>query len=234
MSDAPLSVVPVPRSAALALRFVGLDLHALRPYARGVLVTLLLVAVLSVLPSRSPYAVIPPITLVAVILGPQYLFASDERSDLDTLYTVLGLPRRAVVAGRYLTVTVLGVGLVLLGLIATVILAAVLRVPLELPVTAGLAVLAVVALCVLFAFQLPVFFAIGYTAARPVAFLVPGAVIVLGIVGAQLVPDAEAVLLSALLRTGTPLAAVLAVAVAAALLVGSSAVSRRLYARRDL
>ncbi|WOQ18699.1 ABC-2 transporter permease [Raineyella sp. W15-4] len=219
-----------------ALRFVGLDLRALRPYARGLALTLVIMTVFTVLPSRNPYAVLPPLMLGAVIVGPQYLFAADERSDLDTLYTVLGVPRRAVVAGRYLTVALLEAVLTLLGLATTAIAAAALRVPLELSIVAGMTMIAVAVLCLVFACQLPLFFAVGYTAARPYVFVVPIVAFVGGflVLGAGLVPDAGPLLLSALQHLGTVPAGVLTIAVSAGLLVASAELSQRLYARRDL
>lgn len=217
-----------------ALRFVSLDLRALRPYARGLALTVALLTILAVLPSRSPYAVLPPLVFAAAILGPQYLFAADERSDLDTLYAVLGVPRRAVVAGRYLTVALLGVVLTLLGLAITAIAAAVLRVPMELPIVGGMTVIAVAAVCLVFACQLPVFFAVGYATARPFAFVIPMVVFVGGILSAGLVPDAGRLALGALQYLSTPLVGVLAVVVGAGLLFASAELSQRLYARRDL
>lgn len=215
-------------------RLVGLDLRSLRPYARNMVVPVVIILGAAVLPTRSPYAMIPAAAVFAAIIAPQYLFGNDERGRLDTLYTALGIARRGVVAGRYATTLLLLLVFTAAGLILTPVTALALRVELDWPIAAALAAGSVGIVGVLLAIELPAYFALGATRARTVGFAVPAAVIVAVVLAGWALPDAGTILLDWLQNTSPGWLALAALATLAVLGTASNLLAVRLYVRRDL
>jgi hypothetical protein len=217
-------------------RVVGLDLRSLRPSAKVVVWVALAVAIVFSLTNRQPFLVIQLAGLLVAMLAPQYLFNNDERGRLDTLYTALGIPRRTVVAGRYATLTSLAVAGVAVGIILTVILAAIFSTRLNWGSMAALALATIAAAGLILAVQAPFYFSLGFTRARPVGFVALLALAIpayfLGIVA----PDTGTWRFGGTSLTGpllilVPLGGLIAVA---ALGILSYSIAARRYARRDL
>ncbi len=215
-------------------RFIGLDLRSLRPYARNLIIPAVIILVAAVLPTRSPYAMIPAAAVFAVIIAPQYLFGNDERGQLDSLYTALGIPRRQVVSGRYATSLLLLIALTAVGLILAPLTALVLRVELSWAIAAALAAGSAAIVGALLAVELPAYFALGATRARTVGFAVPAVSIVAVVLAGWAFPDAGMTLLGWLQGTSPGWLALTALAILAALGTASSVLATLLYARRDL
>ncbi|MEZ3161812.1 ABC-2 transporter permease [Microbacterium sp. BWT-B31] len=215
-------------------RFIRLDLRSLRPYARNLIIPVVIILVAAVLPTRSPYAMIPAPAVFAVIIAPQYLFGNDERGRLDTLYTALGIARRQVVTGRYATSLLLLIGLTAAGLILAPVTALLLRVELDWAIAAALAAGSVGIVGALLAVELPVYFALGATRARTVGFAVPAAIILAVVFAGWAFPDAGTTVLGWLEGTSPGWLALAALAILAVLGTASSLLAARLYARRDL
>jgi len=208
---------------------VRLDVRTVSPYRRQLLPLVGVAAILSAVSTDSVVVV-----LAGAVFGSataSYPFAVGDKYDLDTLRAVLPVPRGLLVAARYLFAA--GVYLVV-GALATALalLAAAAR---EQPVDAG-ALLTALAVgfgtyAVLAGLQLPVYYALGYTRGRMVAFLpvvlASTAVgLVLSSTGGR-APDVAAWLVD---RTG-PVAA-LCLGAGVVVLAASAAVSWRLDGRR--
>lgn len=213
------------------LAFTALDLRALRPYAKSILLSLAVGAVAIVVPSRSVQGVLPAMFFLAAAIGPQYPFSLDERSRLDTLFATLPLGRRAVVLGRYATMLTVALMLAALGLLVSLAAAPAFGETLAATTLAMLATGGFAAFCLFTALELPFFFALGFSRARPFAFAAPlvgiGAVILVFGGGTDLLTTALDRLASWPLLAG-------AAVVGVVLLGASAALSTRLYGRRDL
>jgi len=106
-----------------------------------------------------------------------YPFIMGEKSALDALYTTLSVDRKTVVAGRYLFTLLLNLAAAAFAsalAAASTIASGILKINAALSdggmSSAALAVLVVI-LVVIQAAQLPLFFRLGYTRARPFTFL---------------------------------------------------------------
>lgn len=217
-----------------AFRFLGLDLRSLRPYAKSLVLPILIVAVAIAVTAPSPIALIPTLAFVAVIFVPQYLFALDERACLDTLYAALGNPRTTVVIGRHLTIALGGIVFILIGAAAAAVSALVTGERLGGAEAAVMSAIAFGMFSFVVACSTPVSFAIGQTKARPVALAVIAGLAVL-IAGVNwLAPD----IARDMLRFARELALVVLVLggllAGVALFAASAALSAYWYGRRDL
>lgn len=144
---------------------------------RRVLPPLLVVLVAAVVPPW-PAVGIGAAALVMTLLAPNH-FATDERGRLDTLYATLPISRRTVVLGRYAALVLLHL-VVAAAATALAVLVSLLRgqevsADVLVPVNLGSSAFYLLALAV----QLPFFFALGYTRARPLAYL-PAVVLTAG------------------------------------------------------
>lgn len=98
-------------------------------------------------------------------------FAADERGHLDTLYATLPITRRNVVAGRYLALVLIYLVAALLATIAAIIITLVGGHSVDVVVLAAVNVAAFLVFAVSAALQLPFFFSVGSTRARPMIFI---------------------------------------------------------------
>ncbi|PRI12360.1 ABC-2 transporter permease [Leucobacter massiliensis] len=216
-------------------RRIGLDLRSLRPYARQGLFALVIIFLpVLVSPEHDTSGMVFAAVVLAAAIGPQYLFSNDERGRLDTLYAALGVPRARTVWGRYASCLLLVIGLAAVALLLSWGLAEILGSSLDLELLGPLAVggiaLAGLVMCV----QLPVFFAVGFTRARPITFLALALVVAAFLAPALLSPELAAAALEWVAGASAGILMLLALLVLAVAVAGSAAVSVRLYARRDL
>lgn len=193
---------------------------------------LLFVLVLGVI-TPWPAVAIGGAAIVMSLLAPNP-FAADERGRLDTLYATLPITRRTVVVGRYIALVALYLGVALLATIAAVVIPLV-----EGKAVATTAVLAevdaagFVLFAVALAVQLPFFFSVGFTRARPMMYI-PVAVLAAAcwVASETGMLDHVSVLSVSSLNPAVLWAPGLVVAVVA--LVVSAAISSTRYARRAL
>ena len=209
--------------------FVRLDALTVRPQLRSYLF-LLGMGVLFGLMLEDSSSVIA-ISVVYGILTSSYAFAIEDKDGLSVLYGTLRVPRDVVVVGRYVGALLM---FVVIGAVSTALAALLSAFQGEtLTATEVLAVLAVS--FAIFAFtigvQFPLFFALGYTRAKLLAYL-PFLLVFAAIVAfTQAAPDAQS--LPAWLEPSAGAGAVVVVA-SLAVLVASCLVSRRIYGRKDL
>ncbi|MBN1170939.1 MAG: ABC-2 transporter permease, partial [Micromonosporaceae bacterium] len=102
-------------------QFVRLDLMAMRPYLKSMVVMVAIVAVAVAATSREPLAVFPALMVMGAMF-PSYPFSLDERAHLDALYATLPVSRTVVVLGRYVTLLIMFAGVVLAGLVTVAVL----------------------------------------------------------------------------------------------------------------
>lgn len=147
--------------------FTRLDLSSWFPRTQTLL-TLLFVVVVGVLLPIPGMAIVAAALVTSLMVSAPFL--SDERGRLNTLYGVLPVSRRVVVIGRALSIIAYYLVAAALATSVTVISAIVRsgRIDTELLLVAHAAALAFIALSM--ALQLPVFFRIGYSRGRLMAY----------------------------------------------------------------
>jgi hypothetical protein len=211
-------------AAAAALR---LDVMTVRPYTRQLVMVLGAMGVLVVI---GPPAVGLMAGAVFAAVVASYPFAVEDKNDLGTLHASLPVRRGALVLARY-TLSLLTY---LVATAAATVLALVWSTTGDAVVTGGelgvVAAVSFVTYAVLVGFQLPVYYAVGYTRGRllgyvPIMLLSAGA----GAVGASGTVDLAA-LVAPLERHPVATAAV-TIAAGALVLVGSALAAWRLDRR---
>jgi hypothetical protein len=213
-------------------RFVDLDLRSMRPNAKYMLIPAVVI-VTPVLLFLGPYMLIPAISALAVISAPSSLFANDEHGRLDTLYTALGIRRREVVAGRYATCLLLLVALTVAGILLAPVAALAFGTAYDWGTAAAVAAGSVVLIGVFLAAGLPAYFGTEPGPVR-VAASVLHAVILTGVFLGWTIPGVRTALLSWLGDANLAVLILAAFAILGVLGGASTALSARLYARRDL
>ncbi|HEU5470281.1 MAG TPA: ABC-2 transporter permease [Actinophytocola sp.] len=217
-------------------RFVGLDLRSMRPNAKFLIIPAAIVGVSTLVASAvllSPYLLIPGISCLAVLNTPMHLFGNDERGRLDTLYAALGIRRQHVVLGRYATCLLLLIALTVAGTLVAPVAALAFGAEFEWAVVAVVAAASVTLIGILLVAQLPAFFATGPGPIRIVAVF-PPAIIIAVLFLAWGFPAVRTGLLSWLEDANPARLTVAAIAALSILGLASTALSARLYARRDL
>lgn len=210
------------------LTFTRFDLGHLADQPRQYVVAFAFVTIVALASPISTLAL--PAAGIIVGLMAATTFALDERGRLDTLYATLPTSRSAAVVGRYTTVMTLWAAVTAVAVLATTIAPLVRGRSFE----SGLLLPMVIAGFGIVAFtlslQLPLFFAIGYTKAKPFRY-VPVAIVtipvwIIGQLG-LIPPEAAAGPGSAPVLIGTVVGGVV-------LLLASAGVASLAYARRQL
>jgi hypothetical protein len=213
-------------------RFVGLDLRSMRPNAKYMAIPVVVV-VAPVLLFLGPYMLIPAISGLAVVSAPSSLFANDELGRLDTLYTALGIRRRQVVAGRYATCLLLLIALTIAGVLLAPAAALALGTAFDWAIAAALAAGSVALVGTFLAAGLPAYFGLDPGPVRVVASFLHAIILTVVFLG-WAVPDVRTALLSWLGDVNLAWLTLAAFAIVGVLGAVSTALSVRLYARRDL
>lgn len=147
--------------------FTRLDLSSWFPRSQTLL-TLFFVVVIGVLLPVPGMAVMAAALVTSLMVSAPFL--GDERGHLDTLYGVLPISRRTVVIGRALSVFSYYVVAAVIATAVTVVMALVrgAAIPVEILLIAHAGALAFIGLSM--ALQIPVFFRIGYSRGRLMAY----------------------------------------------------------------
>jgi hypothetical protein len=211
--------------------FARFDLRNTFGQGTRVLAPLAFVALVAVVFPLPALAVIGAVAVGSLIAsGP---FLADERGRLDTLYATLPVTRRHVVIGRYVTLVVLYLVAAAIASVVSLVAAGVRGAPFD----GGAFVLAhavgFLAVSVALAVQVPFFFSVGFTRARPMMYL-PLAVLVAALWLTKNSGLFDHVTELRMPAASLAVAEVLAVLLGLALLVGSAAVSVGRYRRRAL
>ncbi|MEU6742192.1 ABC-2 transporter permease [Streptosporangium sandarakinum] len=216
------------------IRAIRLDLLALRPYRRSLL--LFLALAVGVPLYLGDVRLAPALLPAYLLFGLAYPFALADRFGLETLYAGLGLRRRDVVTARYLTAAVAlliaGAAGVLLGAVQSAATGRDLD-------PAGLLLMATAVqagVSVVVGVQFPLYLKFGYMRSKLLSFipllLLP---VTVSVLGSLLPQDAFAATLERVSAAVSPAAAVaVLLALALAALAVSYAVGLRLYTAKDL
>ncbi|MGM1018754.1 MAG: ABC-2 transporter permease [Actinomycetota bacterium] len=209
--------------------FTRLDLSAWFPRTQTLL-TLLVVAVVGVVLPIPGMAIVAAGMVTSLMVSTPFL--GDERGRLNTLYGVLPVSRSTVVAGRALSVLAYYLVAAVLATAVTVVMALVrgTQIPTDILLIAHAVALGFVGLSM--ALQLPVFFRIGYSRGRFMAYA--PVIVVAG--GAWLLQATGAHVSFQDALSGVPILAIAGVGALIALLgvVVAIVVSARVYRDREL
>jgi hypothetical protein len=157
-------------TAGALLRTARLDLRAVAPYGRAQIVVMALVVPLFASLAGEP-ATAQVIAAVFATFLASYPFAIADKFDLDTLYGMLPLSRRALVAGRF----VFALGLFVAAALFGAVLAAAIAAARHETIGAGdeglVLAISFAIFAAVVALQHPLFWALGYTKARAVSYV---------------------------------------------------------------
>ncbi|MET4783305.1 ABC-2 transporter permease [Glaciihabitans sp. UYNi722] len=179
----------------------------------------------------------PEVGIIAAAMIMSFLapnpFAADERGHLDTLYATLPITRRVVV-GRYLALVALYLAVAVVATIAVVVIPLTKGTAIDFAAFVPVNVAGFVIFAVALAVQLPLFFIVGYTRARPLIYIpIVAFVLVAWLVSQAGILDHGAFgSAGGSLPSGWILGLLVVIAVAA--LVASAVISSARYGRRDL
>jgi len=153
------------------LSFVKLDFITVKPYLSYKNMLIFLVVVVALSSGDTGGAVIIGIIMAFSLMYSSYPFAVGEKNAIDQLYFTLPLDKHSVVLGRYGFVLSLDVLSGILAIIFIFISQTVLQKPFSVPAT----LLTTLALFVIYTFfqaiQLPIYFKLGYTKAKFLAYM---------------------------------------------------------------
>jgi ABC-type transport system involved in multi-copper enzyme maturation permease subunit len=205
---------------------IHLDLVTVHPYRRQYLILIAVGLVITIsLPDPS---VALPSAAVYAALAAAYPFAIGDKADLSTLLGALPVRRISVVLGRYAFATLTFGVAVSIAIVAMIAVSAARSLPVE-PLTAlTLLAISFALFALTVGIQFPMYFTMGYTRARMLAYLPFAAIVLATVVGAPLLPQDG---------TEAAPAPALAIAVTAAglvMLAASAWTSCRLFSRRAL
>lgn len=157
-------------TAGATARMARLDVRSVAPYGRAQVLVMVLVVPLFASLTGEPATAVVMAAVFATFLA-SYPFAIADKNDLDTLYGMLPVSRRALVAGRYVFALALYVASTLLGGVMAAVIAAIRHEPVALADAALVAAISFAIYCVVVALQHPFFWAMGYTKARAVSYV---------------------------------------------------------------
>jgi hypothetical protein len=153
------------------LSFVRLDFITVKPYATlKNLIIFVAVALIMIISSGGGSSAIG-ILMVYAVLFSSYPFAVGEKNGIDALYVTLSIKRSTVVLGRYLFAIIVDVCAGLLACAFTFAILALLRINFTVLETFIEALALLMILSLLQAVQIPIFFKLGYTKAKFMAYL---------------------------------------------------------------
>jgi len=168
------------------------------------------------------------------VVSVSYLFQADERGLLDTLYATTSVSRRDVVIGRYLTIIFYAIVAAALGVVISLVGDAIDHHSFGWPVLATALLGAFVVIAVGVSAQLPIYFALGFTKARPLMFI---PILLVGGVGVVVIQFGVLKRIGGDIVSWTmnnPAIDAIGLVVGIALLMLSASIAVARYARREL
>lgn len=149
--------------------FIRMDLFTLKPYYKSAF-TIFGVGAIFGFVQRDAYAMAAICIMYALLLT-AYPFTIGDKYELDMLYATLAIRRRTVVTGRYALVILLFCAVALVAVLLSYILARSLGYPFAWRDMAMLVAVFFLIFAMGVAFQLPLFFKLGYTKAKFLSYL---------------------------------------------------------------
>ena len=154
-----------------AISFVKLDIITVKPYMtlKNLIILICLPVFLMWANNSIPFAA--GIIMVFGALFISYPFAVGEKNGIDALYATLSIARNTVVLGRYLFALTLNLCTGTLGFILAYLSSAVLKIDFQIGETVLIILVLFAAYSIVHAFQLPIYFKLGYTKAKFSAYI---------------------------------------------------------------
>lgn len=153
------------------LAFIRLDYITIKPYlTKKNLLIFAAVALIMLFSSDSSASAIGILMFYASIYA-GYPFAVGEKSGIDSLYTVLSIERKTVVSGRYLFTLVLNMCFGLLAYVFSFIASLLLQKEFNSREALMVTIVIFLVYSIIQAIQLPIYFKLGYTKAKFIAYL---------------------------------------------------------------
>jgi hypothetical protein len=143
---------------------------------------LLVFGVIVVIDSRNPVVLIPVLALVLAPMVAAQPFVVADKADLQTLYAILPLPRRAVLLGHYAWALTSFFAIVITGTGLAAVLAQAQDMPFNGPSVATLLTLSWALFAVSISIQLPLLIRFGYTRISVLATALPPVLIMVAVI----------------------------------------------------
>lgn len=154
-----------------AISFVRLDFITVKSYLTIKTLVIMIAAPLFMLISTGVSTMSISMFMVFAALYISYPFAIGDKNSMDALYQTLSITRNTVVIGRYLFTLTFDVCAGIIGIVVTYIMAAATQTQISY-IEAMLTLLTVFAVVTIIeAFQLPIYFKLGYEKAKFAAYL---------------------------------------------------------------
>jgi hypothetical protein len=217
-----------------SIAFAVLDWNLLKPYAKGMLIVLLLGVFMGVaLDSPSMFSTF---IIVQLMLVMTYPFSIGEKNGLDTLYGTLSLSRKNIVAGRYLFALVCEAVFLAAAVAGSWLLFKAFGGEFVIQNEIANACLMSCLFSLVSALQFPVYFKLGYTKAKVIA-LAPLMIVSMGLLQLPVLSKMFAFPFTSLAEhfTGNPLLRYVApVVLGLAFMAASYQISCGIYTKRDM
>jgi len=153
------------------LSFVKLDFITVKPYFTLKNLFILIAVSFIMMWSTGENASVIGIIMVFAALYVTYPFAVGEQNGIDALYATLSIKRNAVVLGRYLFAFIMDICAGVIACVLSFVLCALLQKGFDIRETAIVILTMFFVFSILQAFQLPIYFALGYAKAKFAAYL---------------------------------------------------------------
>jgi hypothetical protein len=154
-----------------ALSFVRLDFLTVKPYLTLKNMLIFVGVALIVIVGNNSVGGAIGILMALASLYASYPFAVGEKSGMDVLYATLSIPRKTVVLGRYLFALTLDVSVGLLAFGFSVIARVAVRKDFDMIRELLTVIILFLFFSIVQAIQLPIYFKLGYTKAKLLAYL---------------------------------------------------------------
>lgn len=216
--------------------FVYLDYCTIKPYKQSFYILVFVALVMGIV--IKSISSLPGIIMMGLLLTMSFPFSVVEKNGMDTLYATLPIKRKNVVTGRYVFVLCVEIFGVVFALLLSAALSAIFSVGLNITETLFSLCLLSAAFSLVVSLQYPIYFKLGYTKAQVFAYIPLLITFLFVAIGPTLLENLaplsavdilwKGILASPYLMYALPVAAGLLV------LALSCALSRRLYANRDI
>jgi len=152
------------------LSFIKLDFITIKPYLTLKNLIIFAVIMLCILITSGTIAAIVGLVAFLCVTYVSYPFAVGEQRGIDALYITLAIPRKTVVRGRYLFAIATDLSAIALSFVVTFLMSIVSQKPFAVTETVLVALIAFFMLSLTQTLQLPIYFKLGYTKAKVLAY----------------------------------------------------------------
>jgi len=153
------------------LSFIRLDFHTVKPYLTTKnLLIFVAVALIFLIGNKSTSGATGMLMAYAAIYA-TYPFILGEKNNIDVLYTTLPIRRKTVVLGRYLFALIIDMATGLFTLAFSLVVLSVMQTDFSVVESVAAMLVIFTVFSIMQAIQLPIYFKLGYTKAKFLAYL---------------------------------------------------------------